>query len=102
MLHNVQGKDWERWNHFVRETLVNSQVNGLDCDRGSWDPMMPDVDAWGRSAGRLYQTSLSLLTLEVYYRYLPLYQPDRGIFAAEAKPNAAQANAERAEPKAAK
>jgi len=26
------------------------------------------------AAGRLYQTSLSILTLEVYYRYLPLYR----------------------------
>ena len=25
-------------------------------------------------AGRLFQTSLSILTLEVYYRYLPLYR----------------------------
>jgi hypothetical protein len=29
---------------------------------------------WGIRAGRLYLTSLSLLTLEVYYRYLPLYR----------------------------
>ena len=28
----------------------------------------------GRHAGRLYLTSLSILTLEVYYRYLPLYR----------------------------
>ena len=29
---------------------------------------------WAQRAGRLYLTSLSILTLEVYYRYLPLYR----------------------------
>jgi hypothetical protein len=95
LLHNIQGKDWERWNYFIRETLVDSQVTGLNCDRGSWDSMLPAQDRWGLRAGRLYQTSLSLLTLEVYYRYLPLYQTERGSYAAERPP---AANAELAEP----
>jgi hypothetical protein len=30
----------------------------------------------GRSGGRLLITSLNLLTLEVYYRHLPLYYRD--------------------------
>jgi hypothetical protein len=51
------------------------QVSGVGCDRGSWDPLSPQPDRWGRTAGRLFLTSLSVLTLEVYYRYLPLYQP---------------------------
>jgi len=50
------------------------QVTGMGCDRGSWDPIYPIPDRWAGSAGRLYLTSLSLLTLEVYYRYLPLYR----------------------------
>ena len=32
------------------------------------------MDAWGMKGGRLFQTALSALTLEVYYRYLPLYK----------------------------
>ena len=36
---------------------------------GSWDPSGP----WGRYGGRLYSTAISTLTLEVYYRLLPLY-----------------------------
>jgi hypothetical protein len=51
------------------------QIGGTGCDRGSWDAFQPQPDEWGRAAGRLFVTSLSLLTLEVYYRYLPLYQP---------------------------
>ena len=37
---------------------------------GSWDP-----DAlWGTYGGRLYNTTLSALCLEVYYRFLPSRQ----------------------------
>jgi hypothetical protein len=74
LLHNLQGKDWERWNVKVRDALVAMQVSGVGCDRGSWDPLNPEPDHWGKQAGRLFETSLSLLTLEVYYRYLPLYR----------------------------
>ena len=41
---------------------------------GSWDP----DGAWGDSGGRILYTSLSLLTLEVYYRHLPLYRREQG------------------------
>ena len=49
--------------------LVDEQLaNG--SDRGSWDPK----DRWGGYGGRVYSTALSTLILEVYYRFLPLYQ----------------------------
>ena len=35
---------------------------------GSWDTNL----RWGAQGGRAFTTSLALLTLEVYYRYLPL------------------------------
>ena len=83
MLHNMQNKDWERWNVKVRDGLVSMQVKSKGCDRGSWDANNPQPDRWGsttgrQGAGRLFVTSLSILTLEVYYRYLPLYQPTDG------------------------
>ena len=28
---------------------------------------------WAQVGGRMYQTAICTLTLEVYYRYLPLY-----------------------------
>ena len=37
---------------------------------GSWDV----TDPHGNAGGRIYQTALSLLTLEVYYRHLPIYR----------------------------
>lgn len=102
LLHNLQGKTWERWNQRVRDGLISMQVTGNGCDRGSWDPINPQPDAWGRSAGRLYVTSLSLLTLEVYYRYLPLYNiRDRRFEGTEDPPDLAEK--EKADsPKAAK
>ena len=75
LLHNMQNQDWKRWNMRVREGLIAMQVKGDGCDRGSWDPVSPQPDRWARSGGRLFLTALSMLTLEVYYRYLPLYQP---------------------------
>lgn len=74
MLHNMGGPAWNAWNQRVREALISLQSRSRGCDRGSWDSMLPSPDRWGTVAGRLYTTSLSLLTLEVYYRYLPLYR----------------------------
>jgi Squalene-hopene cyclase C-terminal domain/Prenyltransferase and squalene oxidase repeat len=74
LLHNMKDKDWDRWNPRVREELIKSQVASDSCAGGSWDPEHPVPDRWGMTAGRLFQTSLSILSLEVYYRYLPLYR----------------------------
>jgi hypothetical protein len=74
LLHNLKNKDWERWNPHVREALIKTQVHDDSCANGSWDPSNPSPDHWGEAAGRLFETSLSILTLEVYYRYLPLYR----------------------------
>ena len=48
-----------------------AQVKGKGCDAGSWDPKLPFPDTQASSGGRLMVTSLSCLTLEVYYRYPP-------------------------------
>ena len=46
----------------------------LAPEEGSWDP----DGAWGvNGGGRIMTTSLSLLTLEVYYRHTPLYRAIR-------------------------
>ncbi|MBV8312945.1 MAG: hypothetical protein JO344_21380, partial [Planctomycetaceae bacterium] len=88
LLHNLKNKDWERWNLRVREELIKTQVKDDTCAGGSWDPSHPSPDHWGGIAGRLFQTSLSVLTLEVYYRYLPLYRTadSEGLEAAAAEP----------------
>jgi hypothetical protein len=70
----MQNEQWQRWNLKIREGLIRMQVKDEGCAHGSWDPYEPTPDIWGQRAGRLYLTSLSILTLEVYYRYLPLYR----------------------------
>ncbi|MBX6313898.1 MAG: terpene cyclase/mutase family protein, partial [Isosphaeraceae bacterium] len=74
LLHNMQGPAWKLWNLKIRDGLVATQVTRKGCDYGSWDPEEPAPDHWGKTAGRFFVTSLSILTLEVYYRYLPLYR----------------------------
>ena len=63
------GRAWQDWNKVVREVLISEQVKS-GRTAGSWDPN----DQWGRYGGRLYSTALATLTLEVYYRFLPLYR----------------------------
>jgi hypothetical protein len=69
-MHNLPGPEWERWNRQIRKILIETQTK-RGCAEGSWNPA---EDAWGLHGGRLMVTSLSALTLEVYYRYLPLYK----------------------------
>ncbi len=72
VLHHMCGPYFEKWNPRVRDLLVKTQE--MEGHRaGSWDPMIADH---GNRGGRVYATSLAVLTLEVYYRYLPLYRRD--------------------------
>jgi hypothetical protein len=73
VMHNIPGPDWDKWNRAMRRVLIETQVKE-GCAAGSWDPMRPTRELLGESGGRLCVTSLSALTLEVYYRYLPLYK----------------------------
>lgn len=70
------GPSWVRWNERVRDQLVRRQVNGGHAD-GSWDPA-DCRDPYDKLGGRIYTTSLAVLTLEVYYRYLRLYDAPPG------------------------
>lgn len=76
VLHNLQGAEWETWNTALREELVKYQVKGGGKVGGSWNPLQPAgaIDENADKGGRLYVTCLCLLTLEVYYRHLPLYR----------------------------
>ena len=56
----------------MRKLLIESQEKE-GCAAGSWNPK---DDAFGKDGGRIMITALNTLTLEVYYRYLPLYQLD--------------------------
>jgi hypothetical protein len=75
-MHNFMGPEWDRWNRQMRRTLISTQCKG-GCAEGSWDPERPAVDKWSQ-AGRVYVTAMSTLTLEVYYRLMPLYNINQG------------------------
>ena len=59
---------WPRWNAKNRDQLVARQDGG-GHEAGSWT----FTDADTVPGGRLGHTALALLTLEVYYRLLPIY-----------------------------
>ncbi len=67
VLRNLEGENWDKWNHHMREHLLRTQDK-----EGSWSPI--GADDFGARAGRISATSLSLLTLQSYYRHLPLYR----------------------------
>jgi hypothetical protein len=75
VMHNVPGPQWDNWNREMRRVLIDTQIKD-GCAAGSWDPAAPTADKWREAGGRVMITSLSALTLEVYYRYLPLYKLD--------------------------
>lgn len=59
---------WPRWNAANRDQVIRQQaVHGHET--GSWFFADPD----SAPGGRLAHTALAILTLEVYYRLLPIY-----------------------------
>jgi len=63
------GESWTRWNEQVRDQIVKRQQR-TGHRTGSWDP---DDSIYGERGGRIYSTALAALTLEVYYRFLRMY-----------------------------
>ena len=92
-MHHMGQQDecWDIWNlgpnrngrGGIRDYLIDKQVGGPKSAKGapvgmagSWNP---EGNSHGvKEGGRLMTTSLALLTLEVYYRHLPLYMSDAG------------------------
>jgi hypothetical protein len=68
VLHHWGGDLWKDWNRIMRDHLVATQIQEGDA-AGSWRPAGDHSGA----GGKLYQTCLSIMTLEVYYRYMPMY-----------------------------
>jgi hypothetical protein len=83
VMHHMGGDSWKQWNlgpdgtgkGGIRDTLLSREYQ---------DPKIPEMQgswmlAGEHGGGRIMSTSLALLTLEVYYRHLPLYRRDMGI-----------------------
>ncbi|MHC4917510.1 MAG: prenyltransferase/squalene oxidase repeat-containing protein, partial [Planctomycetota bacterium] len=75
-MFQIGGDGWKKWNVQMKRALLQNQCKGGPMDGsvndkdGSWDPV-----SWLRvyGGGRVYTTAINALSLEVYYRYLPLY-----------------------------
>ena len=69
MLH--AGKStWKDWNKKFQGPLMAQQVT-QGPQKGSW---APEGHVYGSHGGRVYTTAMAILSLEVYYRYLPVYK----------------------------
>jgi hypothetical protein len=68
VLHHTDSHGWPRFNGLLREMLVKTQASE-GHESGSW------YFSGGHAVtgGRHYNTCLAILTLEIYYRYLPLF-----------------------------
>jgi hypothetical protein len=76
VVHFYGGPDWhEYWNPRMRDWLLARQIAGAGANAGSWNP---DASSTGTQGGRVMCSCMALLTLEVYYRHLPLYKRDAG------------------------
>ncbi len=83
VFHHMGGETWNFWNlgpdgtgkQGIREILIARQDQGVGGKPGQAGSFRGDDHV----GGRLGATSLSMLSLEVYYRHLPLYRRDAGV-----------------------
>ena len=69
VMRHWDGPLWEEWNVKMRDSLVATQATA-GHESGSWFFEGKHTE----SGGRLCSTAFAIMTLEVYYRYMPLYR----------------------------
>ena len=67
-MHQMGGRYFRAWNEQVRTILPGTQIKE-GCSRGAW--ISSGFDGF---FGSFYTTATGVLTLETYYRYLPVLQ----------------------------
>lgn len=74
LFHYTGGKGpmWKKWNEKMREQLVETQSQE-GHEAGSWTPAGGEK-SHATLAGRHFTTAMSVMTLEVYYRMMPIYR----------------------------
>ena len=68
-MFQMGGNYWKEFNKEVKRLLCDNQCRG-GCADGSWYIEKP---VWYNQVGRLFHTAMGCLTLEVYYRYMPVF-----------------------------
>jgi hypothetical protein len=67
-MYQLQGDYWQKWNEAMQTALLDRQIKDGPL-AGAW---RTDT-LWGGYGGQIYTTAIATLTLEVYYRFLPIY-----------------------------
>jgi len=60
---------WPKWNEQMREMLIKNQNSD-----GHWEPPPRSTEVPNLGKTPVYATALGALTLETYYRFLPMYE----------------------------
>jgi len=68
-MYQAGGPEWEQWNRALTGILVARQTQS-GVDRGCW----PADGVWAGYGGKVYSTAMAALCLEVYYRYMPVFE----------------------------
>ena len=63
------GEPWRQWDAVMKPQLIDSQAKA-GHETGSWYFKHHHADR----GGRLYCTAMATMTLEVYYRTMPIYR----------------------------
>ncbi len=64
LIHSNGGQQWDAWNRTMRRQLVAAQTKEGDETGSWWNP----ADIHAAAGGRLFQTAINAMMLEVYYR----------------------------------
>jgi hypothetical protein len=77
LLFHLKHQDWAEWNRMNRDYLVSTQSKE-GHSHGSW---YIGKSHFNQVGGRLYCTAMATLSLEVYYRFMPIYDEIKDDFA---------------------
>jgi hypothetical protein len=69
LLFHMKYEKWSSWNQLSRDYLVKEQAQ-VGHEKGSW---YFGRNHFNQVGGRLYCTAMATLTLEVYYRFMPIH-----------------------------
>jgi len=70
-MFEMGGAYWREWNSRFRDRVAAMQVRDRGPMHGSWNPA---GKSYGTQGGRVYVTAMYVLSLEAYYRFLPVYR----------------------------
>lgn len=77
-LFNVGGADWDKWQSALLDVLLKNQRGWRSEDKDSFEAVLDEhgswdsVDPWHPLGGRVWSTTINILTLQVVRRFMRL------------------------------